>query len=367
MITIDGKPYENIQIFTTDVNAQIESLKSEIATLKNQITSYEVTVLNRDKTIADLNTEVTRLAVLVEQKNIEILLLKKRITELEAGVVTPPPVEPPAPIGDVYFADDFEGSTNTNLLGGWGDWKAKMPFVGSIYFNNSTSNKAYALQDIRKDEKGRSVLHAQILDDDPGVGGTSRAQMTMDLSDNLDILHTSHRMKLHPDIAHLSNYSNSIRWMTLFEIWGARDPNQGGDPAGSSRISLSLFKDTGAGQKLYWNIYHEEMQPNPFVKMWNYDNKTVAIPFGKWFTLDMYVKRGIGTAGQVKVVITEDGGQPVTLFDIKNSTVYRTRTDLRLKQWQIFKLYSSDQIMDFMRNASKEFSVQYNDVKWFKS
>jgi len=351
MITIDGVTHENVWISTSDPNTQIQSLKTEIANLKNQITSYEVTVSNRNLTIADLNAQ--------------IVVLQKRIADLEAGTVTPP-VEPPAPVGDVYFADDFEGSTNTNLLAGWGDWKAKMPFVGSIYFNNSTSNKAYALQDIRKDEKGRSVLHAQIFDDDPGSGGTSRAQMTMDLSQNLDVLHTSHRMKLHPDLAHLSQYSSSIGWMTIFEIWGARDPNMSGDPAGSSRISLSIFKASGAGQKLYWNIYHEEMQPNPFVKMWNHQNTAVAIPFGKWFTLDMYVKRGIGTAGQVKVTITEDGGQPVTLFDIKNSTVWRSRTDLRLKQWQLFKLYSSDQIMDFMRNAGKEFSVQYNDVKWFK-
>jgi len=352
---IDGKSFTDLHIWTTDVTAQIHTLKAEVETLNAS--------LNQS------GAEVTRLAILVEQKNIEITALKKQLADCQATPppVEPPPVEPPAPVGDTFFADDFEGSTNTNLLAGWGDWKSKMPFVGSIYFNNSTSNKAYALQDIRKDEKGRSVLHAQIIDDDPGVGGTSRAQMTVDLNDNLNILHTSHRMKLHPDLAHLSQHANSIRWMTLFEIWGQRDPNQGGDPAGSSRISLSIFKESGAGQKLYWNIYHEEMQPNPFTKMWNHQNNVAPIPFGKWFTLDMYVKRGIGTAGQVKVVITEDGGQPITLFDVKNSTVYRTRTDLRLKQWQIFKLYSSDQIMDFMRAAGKQFSIQYNDVKWFKS
>jgi len=329
-------------------------------------------VIALEAEITKLKSDIAALTSSSSAKDTEITALKAKVVSLETqlaeckGTVTPP-VEPPPPSGDVYFADDFEGSTNTNLLGGWAGWQTKMPFVGSIYFNNSTSNKSYALQDIRKDEKGRSVLHAQIIDDDLGVSGTSRAQMTMDLSQNLDILHTSHRMKLHADLAHLSQYSSSISWMTIFEIWGARDPNMGGDPAGSSRISLSLFKASGAGQKLYWNIYHEEMQPNPFVKMWNHQNTSVAIPFGKWFTLDMYVKRGIGTAGQVKVVIAEDGGQPVTIFDIKNSTVWRSRTDLRLKQWQLFNLYSSDQIMDFMRNAGKEFSVQYNDVKWFKS
>jgi len=268
--------------------------------------------------------------------------------------------------GSFYFQGNMDNVTiSGGYLSGWSDWQSKLPFVGSIYFNNSTSNKAYAFQDIRKDATGRNVMHAQIIDDDPGAGGTSRAQMTVDMSQEVPFIRTSHRMKLHPDLAHLSNYSNSIRWMTVFEMWNLRDATQGGDPAGSSRISLSLFKETGTGQPLYWHVAYEEMQPSESVKWQN--KGTAKIPFGVWFTLDILVVRGIGTAGKVKVVMQEDGGQPITVFDINNNTIYRNRTDLRIKQWQVFKLYASDPIMDYMRNSGKEMSIQYNDFKWHQN
>jgi len=338
--TIDGKPYSQVQVFTTDVNTELTTLKARIASLEAGTAAYVLTIT---------------------QKDAEIVALKKRIAELE-GTVTPPPVEPPpAPVGEVYFADDFEGSTNSNLLGGWTDWKTKLPFVGSIYFNTQGGPPG-VITEIRKDLL-RNVLFFQITDN-VSSGGTSRAQMTVDMSQALPFIHTSHRMKIHPDIQHLTNYSNSVRWFTLFELWNARDATQGGDPAGSSRISLSLFKDTGTGQPLYWHVAYEEMQPGEKV-IWQ-QKSTAKIPFDKWFTFDITVVRGIGTAGKVKLVVTEDGGQPVTVFDINNNTIYRTRTDLRIKQWQIFKLYASDPIMDWMRAAGKQISVVYNDVKWFK-
>lgn len=344
---IDGKPYADIHIYTTDVTSQINNLKAEKEALEGDLSSA--------------NKEVTRLAILVETKNAEIITLNNTIKELEDGVVTPPPVEPP-PIGELYFADNFEGSTTANLLGGWTDWKTKLPFVEGIYFNNSGS-APYVIQEIRQDA-GKNVLYARINDDSPS-GGTTRAQMTVDLKQDLPVIHTSHRMNLHPDIAYLTNYSGSIRWFTLFEMWNLRDSTQGGDPAGSSRVSFSLFKASGAGQPLFWHVAYEEMQPSESVK-WQKENRTVVIPLGKWFTLDVSIKRGIGTAGNIKITIQEDGGQPITIFNENTNTVYRDKTNLYINQWQIFKLYAADQIMDFMRNAGKEISVMYNDVKWYK-
>lgn len=343
---IDGKPYADLHIYTTDVTSQINNLKAEVDQLDAQVTTLN----------SDLNISIG----IIEQKNAEIVTLNKRIEELEGGI-TPPPVEPP-PTGELYFADDFEGSATGNLLGGWTDWKTKLSFIEGIYFNNQ-AGAPYVIQDIRKDA-GRNVMFAQITDNGAG-GGTSRAQMTIDMKQAMDVIHTSHRMKLHPDIAYLTNYSGSIRWFTLFEMWNLRDSTQGGDPAGSSRISLSLFKDSGAGQPLFWHVAYEEMQPSESVK-WQVKG-TAKIPFGIWFTMDILVKRGIGSAGKVKVVIQEDGGQPVTVFDINNNTIYRDKTNLYINQWQLFKLYASDQIMDYARNAGKELSVMYNDVKWYKS
>jgi len=341
-----------IEAFGTP-NSQVIALEAEIAKLKTDISTLTSFSNSKDTEIAALKIKVTSLEL--------------QLAECKAGTVTPPPpppVEPPPvpPSTDLYFSDDFEGSTNTNLLGGWTDWKTKLPFVGSIYFNTQGGPPG-VITEIRKDNN-RNALFFQITDN-VSTSGTSRAQMTVDMIQDLPFIHTSHRMKIHPDIQHLTNYSNSVRWFTLFELWNARDTTQGGDPAGSSRISLSLFKDTGIGQPLYWHVAYEEMQPSESVK-WQVKS-TAKIPFDKWFTFDINIVRGIGTAGKVKLVVTEDGGQPVTVFDISNNTIYRNRTDLRIKQWQIFKLYASDPIMDWMRAAGKQISTMYNDVKWFKT
>jgi hypothetical protein len=347
-------------IYTPETQSEIDYIEA-FGKPNPQITALEYEM-------AKLKSDIATLTSFSNAKDTEIAALKIKVASLETqlaeckGTVTPPPVEPPAPVGDTFFADDFEGSTNTNLLGGWTDWKTKLPFVGSIYFNTQGGPPG-VITEIRKDNN-RNVLYFQITDN-VSSGGTSRAQMTVDMAQELPFIHTSHRMKIHPDMQHLTNYSNSVRWMTLFELWNARDSTQGGDPAGSSRISISLFKDTGIGQPLYWHVAYEEMQPSESVK-WQVKS-AAKIPFDKWFTFDLLIVRGIGTAGKVKLVITEDGGQPVTVFDINNNTIYRNRTDLRIKQWQIFKLYASDTIMDWMRNAGKQISTMYNDVKWYKS
>lgn len=328
-------------------NPEIDALNAEVDRLDKAIDGYKLEIAEKAETIID--------------KNNEIVSLVKQLTDCQSGTPPPPPPVEPPPTGDIYFAGNFDGSANNNLLGGWIDWKNKLPFVEGIYFNNQ-AGAPYVIQDIRKDAN-RNVMYAQITDNGAG-GGTSRAQMTIDMKQAMAAIHTAHRMKLHPDIAYLTNYPGSIRWFTLFEMWNLRDSTQGGDPAGSSRISLSLFKDSGAGQPLYWHIAYEEMQPSERV-IWQVKG-TAKIPFDKWFTLDILVKRGIGPAGKVKVVITEDGGQPVTVFDISNNTIYRDKTNLYINQWQLFKLYASDQIMDFARNAGKQLSVMYNDVKWYK-
>ena len=283
-----------------------------------------------------------------------ISLQKQTIEQLTAEIAA---LKTPIPVpSNVLYEADFTTLkiTNGNLTG-WD--KAKLPFVEGIYFNNS-GRPAYSFQDIRLDAGiGRQVMYAQIIDDDPTTSGTSRAQMTVDHNQALDQVHTSHMMYLHPDIASLASYPGTIRWFTLFEMWNLRDATQGGDPAGSSRISISLFKD--ATGPLYWHVAYEEMQPVEKV-IWQ-QTSTAPIPFGNWFNFDILVKRGGTTTGKVKLLI--DG---VPVFDISNNTIYRNKPELYINQWQMFKLYASDQIMDWARTNGKKLAVMYDNLKWYK-
>jgi hypothetical protein len=218
---------------------------------------------------------------------------------------------------------------------------------------------------------GRQVMMGRIINDDPSQTATSRAQMTVSYKStmNIPVYHTSHRMYMNPDLKYLEQYNGVADWFSLVEIWTAQDPNMDGDPAGSARWGLSLHKGSTVGSPLYWHLYGEYMQPASvkYQDFWAYDNKTFPIPFGQWFTLDIYLVRGTGSAGQFKITVTPDGGATTTVFNVNGTTEYPNRPDLYLEDWQPFKLYIGDPWLSWMTNNGKNMSIYYNDYKWYKN
>jgi hypothetical protein len=186
---------------------------------------------------------------------------------------------------------------------------------------------------------------------------------------NLPVYHFSQRMYLNPDIGYFTEYSSSMTWFTLVEIWNQRVESWDGDSAGSARWGLSLQKASGTGNQLYWRLKSDLMQPAAVNddRLWTYTNKTIPIPLGQWFTLDIYMKRGEGNDGKMVVKLTIDGGQTQVLFDVANTTQYPGHPEIQLKSWQPFKLYLNDVYLDWMRANGKTISAYYNDFKWFEN
>lgn len=241
-------------------------------------------------------------------------------------------------------------------------------YVKGVYLNNG-GRTSYAFQEIRKDpiDANTSVLYAQSIDDDPDAGGTSRAQMSLVFKDDIDlpIFHTSHRMYLNPDVAFLTNYPASVHWFTLFEIWNQHQEAWGGDGAGSCRWNLAIYKESGVGQPLYWQVEAEQMQPSTEKYLWKVANDSIPIPFGKWFTLDVYLKRGEGSNGRFTIKMTVDEVTSV-ICDEANTTIYPGHPEIQVSAFQPFKLYTSDAILDWMRANNKTISAFYNDFTWYK-
>lgn len=293
------------------------------------------------------------------------------VTVNKGTVVTSPPT-----MDELYFSGNMDNvtiTTSNNKLqfNGWDNLKTN-EHVGSFNINN-IGGIPYAYQEIAEDpiNPSKNALYAKIIDDDPLESGTTRAQITMGFKDgvNLSIYHTSHRLYLNPDIGHLQNYSSAITWFTIFEIWNARVAEWSGDIAGSARWSFSIKKESGVYQPLYWEISSQYMQPLnvKFNDIWRYTNKQTAIPLGKWFTLDLYMKRGEGSNGKMIIKITPDGEQTNVLFDITNTTIYPGHPEINLYSWQPFKLYLNDVYLDWMRDNNKTISAYYNDFKWYKN
>jgi hypothetical protein len=277
---------------------------------------------------------------------------------------------------DSYFRGSMDNVTiatvNSKLvLNGW-DLLKSHPSIEALELNN-IGGTSYAYQQIRTDplNSSRRAMYATILNDDPNVSGTTRAQMTIRFKDgvNLPVYHTSHRMYLGSDIGYLKNYSSAIYWFELFEIWNKRISGMDGSGSGSARWGLYLNKASGAGQPLYWVMQSEYMQPasRELDDIWKYTNKQVPIPLGKWVTLDLYMKRGQGTNGKLIITLTPDGGSPQVLFNITNTTVYPGRPEIQLKSWQPFKLYLDDRLLDWMKANGKRIAAYYNDFTWYKN
>lgn len=278
-------------------------------------------------------------------------------------------------IVDAYFQGDMQGVTVTRSGSGYklNGWPSLYTQVKGIYLNNLATSDKYAYQQMVLDPagSGRTVMMGRILDSDPTQPATSRAQMTISYKSttNLPVYHTSHRMYIHPDLKYIEQYPGVANWFSLFEIWTVRDAKMDGDPAGSARWGLSLHKASTVGSPIYWHLYGEYMQPASlkYQDFWAYDNKTFPIPFGKWFTLDIYLKRGTGNLGQMTVKVTPDGGTTTTVFNVTGTTMYPNRSDLYLDSWQPFKLYIGDTWMDWMRGKGKTMSIYYNDYTWYKN
>jgi hypothetical protein len=276
---------------------------------------------------------------------------------------------------DTYFQGDMQGVTVTRSGSGYkfNGWSGLYTQVKDIYLNDLASSDKYAYQQMVLDPTGtgRTVMMGRILDSDPTQPATSRAQMTISYKSttNLSVYHTSHRMYIHPDLKYIEQYPGVADWFSIFEIWNAHDSKMDGDGAGSARWGLSLHKASTVGSPLFWHLYGEYMQPASlkYQDFWAYDNKTFPIPFGKWFTLDIYLKRGTGSTGQMIVKVTPDGGTTTTVFNVAGTTMYPNRSDLLLEDWQPFKLYIGDQWMDWMRGKGKYMAIYYNDYKWFKN
>jgi hypothetical protein len=275
--------------------------------------------------------------------------------------------------GAYYFEDNMDGVTITEdgdelVFNGWSGLQ-NHPYIDNLELNN-IGGTDYAWQEIVDDPEsaGTDVMKATILNDDPDVSGTTRAQMSLRFQEGVDlqVYHTSHRIYLNPDIAFFETYASSVVWFTIVEIWNQHVDGWSGDPSGSARWNLAILKQTGVGEVLYWRAESEYMQPER-EQIWRENNYDVAVPVGEWFTLDIYMKRGEGDKGKMKFTITPDGGAPQVLFDISNSTIYPGHPEIPLYSWQPFKLYLDDTYLDWMNDQGKVVSAYYNDFKWHKN
>jgi len=334
--------------------------------LKTQIQTLTTSNSELTAVITDLQGQVSEDAAIIEglqntiiEQQLEIERLKK-LLESDPGpnVLFETGFEPPVSISPY----PYKITGLDNLL--------NLPGVDEFVFNISPA--AYTIAAIRKDptNPNNNCLYGQVIADDPSVGGTSRFQSSLRLSEEWKTFHVQYRMYLSPDIKRLENYSGLMDWFTLMEMWERRNTALDGDSQGQTRWIFGLYKPSGTGP-LRWEMDAIYMQPatlqNKHVWRDSLGNPTfklsdVPVPYGKWFTLDFLLVRGQAENGHILISIQPDGEEKQVLFDIHDFTE-RPDTPLPIWAWNIFKLYADTRYVSYITQSGGKLYVYYDNFK----
>lgn len=280
--------------------------------------------------------------------------------QVKAENITVTPILDPVVVSpSLYFQGDFTNATVDRLkIRGWDALEA-LPEIEAQDFGFD-GGEQYVNASIKTFDN-KKVLYAEVNDDDPAYDGQSRFQWMIFLQKKLEVLHFQYNIYLSPDIAELNSYPNSIKWFSIFEMWNERAPDLQGS-SGSARWNLNIHKD--ATGSIYWAWESEYMQPDALAFNNIYPdqiNRTSAVPLGKWITLDIYFNRNGKTTVKVDNTV---------IFDFMGQNTYPGKPELYpgYNGWNIgiYKLYTSDEILDWMRPRNKKIWAMYENFKWFK-
>lgn len=280
--------------------------------------------------------------------------------------------------GNLLFQSGFEDGVSLtgnkeDLRGSDGmDWTSDLesgiPEVRKFFFNFVDGVHGRDLKvELRQDpeNKDNRVLYFENIQSVVS-GKTSRVQSELLFQEYNNVFsqgYVRYRMRFSENIDHLRQYSGEIGWFTIMEWWENVDSRLSGDPAGKSRVALHINKKAGKGQKLFWRIYSEKRQPynERGDKLFNEINNSVEVPVGEWFTLETFFRQGDKNKGLVQVAITTESGDRKVLFNIKGATQHPSAPQ-PMRSWQFFKLYTSRELLKFMKDAGKPAAVYYDDI-----
>lgn len=177
-------------------------------------------------------------------------------------------------------------------------------------------------------------------------------------------VYSRQRIFIGEDVNQLHNYPNNAdQWwhsIMIQELWMGAAWEGHPNP---SRISLMIAPFNGAFRL---GLDHQTMPD--LGEVWSQANLNYALPIGEWFTLEVGIKAGNASTGQVVVTITpERSGVITTVFDVHDWT-YDPAADqtggtgpVPLTHWNPQKLYSSDNMIHYIRDAGGTLEAYFDD------
>ncbi|HCB62585.1 MAG TPA: hypothetical protein DHV29_09470 [Bacteroidales bacterium] len=264
------------------------------------------------------------------------------------------------------YTDGFAGN-DTLALSDWSAF-ANNENIGEVYINyeDGGNSQRKATIEADPDDSSNPVLCFTINEPHIREGGHKKGRVNTLLTGNKCFreLYQTIRLKLHSDLAVLKQWDEKFDWLTLFECWNNSDLHH---ESKRFRISVGLIKpNAGAGGNVFFHVSATQWKTTRWDVVWEQTNENIPVSFGQWMNIEMYVKEGDDNNGRFFLALISDTGERQILFDVANFTHHPSEkcpdgfTDFNPQ-----KLYTSDDLINYMKDNGKKLSVYWDDWKLY--
>lgn len=249
----------------------------------------------------------------------------------------------------------------------------KHPEVGTfnLQYQGGTESQRFAKIITEPENPQNHVLHFWL--NEPNVDGKKgRIQANIYGGEKgLKEFYQSERIFLTEDFNTVRTFPDEIHWLTIAEFWNNITWSQ--NVPNRFRISLGIGKSVKGEGDLYFSLDGQDCQlfsddSQKYTTLWSEINQKIKVPIAKWFTLEYYYREGDSKKGRFWMAIQPEDGKREVVFDVAQVT--HNSGDPApdgVTDFNPLKLYTSKQLIDYMKSQGKTLQIYWDDFKLWKN
>ncbi len=274
---------------------------------------------------------------------------------------------------DTKVAEQDEGAakivgTDHSLkkLNSWDNDLGNHLNIGYFNIQYQGGDRTQRLAEIVPDPLNPSNKVLQFWIKEPNVNPKKgRVQANVYNNQGIKKLDYSIRLFLPSDMNTVKSAPFNVKWLTLMEFWN--NANWKGEDY-QFRISVNLKKIGEGTDSLRIGVKSQvkNMDTGKWQKpmVWDFTNTTFTVPVEKWMTIDVHFEEGDAEHGRFILSITPEGDAKTVVHDIKNYTHHpEDPAPDGLSHFNPFKLYTSDDLIEYVTNSGKLLNLYWDDFK----
>jgi len=256
------------------------------------------------------------------------------------------------------------------------DWTEdfdKHPEVGtfSLQYQGGDESQRYTKIIAEPGNPQNHVLHFWL--NEPNVEGKKgRIQANIYGGEKgLKEFYQSERIFLTEDFNTVRTFPNEIHWLTIAEFWNNITWSQ--SVPNRYRLTLGIGKPVKGESDLYFIVDGQDCQlfsdgSQRYTTLWSETNQNIKVPIGKWFILEYYYREGDSKTGRFWMSIQPEGGKREVVFDLTKVTHNSSDPNPDgVTEFNPLKLYTSKQLIDYMKSQGKTLQIYWDDFKLWKN